>query len=145
MTAFETGQAVTFRLASELRNFEHRGRFLSMATAVSAYVRDDAGPSFVVNLADIEPAPSTPVADALQRVDQARAEYIAAGYHGTDEYLDELEKLADAVRSHGIGAELGQLREQRAEPAPPLPCRECGNTPCVYPCAPGPRAYVPPF
>jgi hypothetical protein len=47
-----------------------------------------------------EPASSTPLADALAEADKAQAAYVAARYHGTDEYLDVLERLAEAVRVH---------------------------------------------
>jgi hypothetical protein len=38
------------------------------------------------------------ITEALAAADAARADYIAAGYHGTDEYLDVLEKLTETVR-----------------------------------------------
>jgi hypothetical protein len=64
-----------------------------------------------------QPSP-TPVADALQLVNRVQAEgahmTVGTAYALTAE-LPALRKLADAVRSHGIGAELGQLREQRRE------------------------------
>jgi len=71
----------------------------------------------------------TPVADALAVVDDNRRELLTAMGHYAgegdvsserDAYLGALENLADAVRSHGIGAELGQLRERR-NMAPPVP------------------------
>lgn len=60
-----------------------------------------------------EQASTTPVADALQEVDQAGTEY---GVPSAE--LLALRKLAAAVRSHGIGADLGQRREQDPEGDP---------------------------
>lgn len=76
----------------------------------------------LAQLADLpraEQASSTPVADALAEVNRVQAERERTltppqGRPWSAWELDALRKLADAVRSHGIGAELGQLREQRA-------------------------------
>jgi hypothetical protein len=86
----------------------------------------------LAQLAEQAGTASTPVADALQAVDANRAELLRVqGEFGEtdtsserDAYLGALENLADAVRSHGIGAELGQLREARQ----PVPARVHGNT-----------------
>jgi hypothetical protein len=61
------------------------------------------------------PASPTPVADALQAVDRLQAPTTTRRGKAIDEFLElaALRDLADAVRSHGIGAELGQLRELR--------------------------------
>lgn len=63
----------------------------------------------------------TPVADALTEVNRAQADGGFAPDGTTRPHLVKaLHALADAVRSHGIGAELGQLRERRTT-APPVP------------------------
>lgn len=60
-------------------------------------------------------ASPTPVADALAHVNRVQADHEnIAGWVQAGRELAALRKLADAVRSHGIGAELGQLRERRA-------------------------------
>jgi hypothetical protein len=61
----------------------------------------------------------TPVADALAGVNAVQGEPGKFGL-GPARELAALRDLADAVRSHGIVAELGQLREQR-NTAPPVP------------------------
>jgi hypothetical protein len=43
--------------------------------------------------------PTEPVAKALTEVDAEAARYEAAGFHGTDEYVDALERLVRAVRA----------------------------------------------
>jgi len=59
------------------------------------------------------PASTTPVADALAEVNHWQAKRVIISHPSGEGELAALRKLADAVRSHGIGAELGQLREQR--------------------------------
>jgi hypothetical protein len=56
----------------------------------------------------------TPVADALTEVNYWQAKRVIVSHPSGEGELAALRKLADAVRSHGIGAELGQLRQARA-------------------------------
>jgi hypothetical protein len=66
-----------------------------------------------------EPASTTPVADALAEVDQAQSSLPVNVLRSATAELVALRKLADAVRSHGIGADLGAHRA--GEPAVPVP------------------------
>jgi hypothetical protein len=72
------------------------------------------GHSWTQPVEDDQASP-TPVADALTELDRfyAGREHIKPYLRSDYAELVELRKLAAAVRSHGIGAELGQLREQR--------------------------------
>jgi hypothetical protein len=66
------------------------------------------------------------VTEALAEVDAEAARYEAAGYHGTDEYVDVLERLVSAVRAElsqpSDVAELAAQAERDARTmAPPVP------------------------
>lgn len=106
------------------------------------------GHSWTQPVEDDQASP-TPVADALQLVDQAGTEY---GVPSAE--LRALRMLADAVRSHGIGAELGQRREpgcdvcglplERVDVNGPGEYAHAGDEPTDGHAPVLPRAFVPP-